>query len=68
MEAIRAISAERARKGISQDALADMLNVSRKTILKYEAGGDIPSSKLKLMADYFSVSTDYLLGRKKELA
>lgn len=58
----RNISAERARKGMSQAELAKLLNVTPKTVRNYENGGDIPSSKLKAMALIFRVSADYLLG------
>lgn len=51
---------------MSQDDLAQLLGVSRKTVQKYEAGGDIPSSKLKTMAIYFGVSADYLLGIRSQ--
>jgi len=61
----RNISAERARKGMSQAELAKHLNVTPVTIRKYESGGDIPSSKLKMMAQLFRVSADYLLGLKE---
>lgn len=57
------IEAERARNGISNDALAQTLGVSRKTLYNWIDKGNIPTSALILMADTFNCSIDYLLGR-----
>jgi len=57
------IEAERGRKGITKTELARILGVSLTTYASYLNGGAIPSDKLILMADYFNVSADYLLGR-----
>lgn len=57
------IEAERARYGISNDSLADNLGVSRKTLFNWMEKGSIPSSALIKMADMFSCTIDYLLGR-----
>ena len=59
------IDAERARNGISNDALADQLGVSRKTLYNWMDKGNIPASALIQMADTFNCSIDYLLGRMK---
>lgn len=58
------IDAERARRGISNDKLAEDLGVSRKTLYNWLAKGNIPLSALTHMADMFECSIDYLLGRK----
>lgn len=58
------IDAERARKGISNDRLADDLGVTRKTLYNWLTKGNIPLSALIRMADMFDCSIDYLLGRK----
>ena len=50
-----------ARK-LSQDAVAKMLDIDRTTYVKYESGSSIKRNLQKL-ADFFDVSTDYLLGR-----
>ena len=57
------IEAERARKGISNDALAEKLGVARKTLFNWMEKGNIPTSALIGMADLFGCSIDYLLGR-----
>ena len=47
--------------GLSQEALADAIHVSRSAIAKYENGGGKPSEEtLKLIADYFKVDISYL--------
>lgn len=47
-----------------QKELADKLDVARNTVTAWESGDRQPEvSHLEMMADLFSVSTDYLLGR-----
>ena len=60
------IEAERARQGISNDALAEKLGVTRQTLYNWIEKGSIPSSALVCMADTFNCSIDYLLGRRNE--
>ena len=49
---------------LKQKALADMLNVHQTTYSDYELGRiNIPMHVLHTLADYYNVSTDYLLGR-----
>lgn len=44
--------------------MAEMLEVARTTYANYEQGTREPDNKtLNKLADYFQVSTDYLLGR-----
>ncbi len=55
----------RKQQNISQELLADKLGISRSTLSGYESKDNpkpIPSDKLKEMANFFDVSTDYLLG------
>ena len=53
----------RTQKKISQQKLADYLNVSRSTVAMWETGGSEPDSdNLKKISDYFEVSIDALLG------
>lgn len=52
----------RREKGFSQENLADMLNVSRQSVSKWEAGMAMPEiDKLVSIADIFKVSVDSLL-------
>ncbi len=54
----------RKEKGLSQYELADRLGFSRGKLANYEQGTRQPDfDTLKLIADYFEVPTDYLLGR-----
>lgn len=54
----------REEKDISQKQLAKIINISPSTIGMYEQNRRVPSPEiLKLIADYFNVSVDYLLGR-----
>ena len=52
----------RKEKNISQDELANLFNIDRTTYLKYEKTGKVPTTKLISLANYFHVSSDYLLG------
>ncbi|MBR6159776.1 MAG: helix-turn-helix transcriptional regulator [Lachnospiraceae bacterium] len=53
---------ERKRNGWSQEELAEMLDVSRQSVSKWEGAQSIPDlQKILKMADLFGVSTDYLL-------
>lgn len=54
----------RDEKGITQDGLANVLNVSRSSVANYETGVREPDiACLEDIADFFGVSVDYLLGR-----
>ncbi|MBO4467662.1 MAG: helix-turn-helix transcriptional regulator [Clostridia bacterium] len=54
----------RRQKGISQVKLALDLNTNQNTISRYETGEREPGLKeLIKIAEYFNVSTDYLLER-----
>lgn len=55
------IDAERARKGISCEALAAALGVTRKTLYNWCKNGNIPKSALLDMSKIFECSIDYLL-------
>lgn len=49
---------------LKQRQLAEVLHVSQTTYSRYESGMiDIPSDVLIKLADFYGVSTDYLLGR-----
>lgn len=52
----------RKNSGLSQEKLAEQLDVSRQAISKWESGTAIPESeKLIAISNYFGVSVDYLL-------
>ena len=54
-------------RGLTQKQLGKILSVSTGTISNYENGVHYPDlDKLVALADYFQVSTDYLLGRTDE--
>lgn len=54
----------RRQNRLSQADLADFLNVKPNTISRYESGAREPDIDVLLkLADYFHVTTDYLLGK-----
>lgn len=60
----RRIKALREGKKLTQQALAEELHLKRETINMWENGlRDLKTAAIVALADYFKVSTDYLLGR-----
>ena len=56
----------RKKKGITQEQLAAALNISPQAVSKWETNTSQPDVQtLPLIADYFDVSIDYLVGRTK---
>lgn len=56
----------REEKGLSQKDIAEYLGITRQAVASYELAKREPDyDVLKKLADYFSVSVDYLLGRAK---
>jgi transcriptional regulator with XRE-family HTH domain len=54
----------RTEKGLTQVELSKIIMVNQGTIACYETNKKFPThDNLKRLADFFSVSTDYLLGR-----
>jgi transcriptional regulator with XRE-family HTH domain len=54
----------RKSRGESQNILADYLGVARATYSRYETGDREPDfATLQRLADFYDVTTDYLLGR-----
>ena len=54
----------RKEKKLKQSDLADIFNVDRTAVGKWEQGKNKPNADtLVIIADYFGVSTDYLLGK-----
>lgn len=55
----------RLERGLSQAALAKSIGVSQKAIDYWERGVNEPKATyIVLLADFFGVTTDYLLGRE----
>lgn len=53
----------RTKKGLSQQNMADFLGITRQGYGKYEDGKSEPDHQsLVKLANYFDVTTDYLLG------
>ncbi len=54
---------ERKKKGLTQEQIAEALNISYQAVSKWETAASLPDvSMLTIIADYFGVSIDYLLG------
>lgn len=63
------IAAQRKLKGLSQEALAGQLELSRQAISKWESDAAIPEiDKLIALARIFGVSVGWLLGTERELS
>ena len=60
-ENIRSLRIDR---GITQKPIAEYLNIKQNTYSQYEIGVlNYPVDVVVKLADYYNVSTDYLLGR-----
>lgn len=56
------LQALRQKAGMSQDTLAEQLNVSRQAVSRWERDETMPETeKVVALADIFGVTTDYLL-------
>ncbi|MBQ8967274.1 helix-turn-helix transcriptional regulator [Ruminococcus sp.] len=56
----------RTEKTLTQEDLADVLHISRAAYCRYEnESREIPIALLIQLADIYSTSTDYILGRTK---
>ncbi len=63
------IKSLRKSKGMSQEELADKLNVVRQTVSKWEKGLSVPDSEMLIrIADVFEVSVGELLGGQSTAA
>ena len=61
------IKALRKQKKQTQQDIADLLGVRRSTYGEYERGKILPPmDKLKVLADHFNVSVDFLIGNEEE--
>ena len=60
------IAALRRAAGMTQREMAEYLKIAQPSYIRYENGSSQPSLEtLVKLADYFDVSTDYLLGREE---
>ena len=60
----RRLEALRTRHDKGQLEIAEYLNMNRNVYWRYEKGvREIPAWAILKLADYYKVSTDYLLGR-----
>ncbi|WP_443656066.1 helix-turn-helix domain-containing protein [Faecalibacillus faecis] len=51
--------------GYTQEQVHDILNINRSTLANYEIGRTEPKIEtLGLLADFYEVSTDWLIGTK----
>lgn len=65
MDIAKVLTQLRKKEGLSRQELADKLGISVHTYIKYENGSvKPPYDTLCMLADYFCVTTDYLLGRQ----
>ena len=56
----------RIEKGLSQRKLGELFNVCNQSVSFWETGSREPDlDTLKLIAEFFDVSTDYLLGLRE---
>ncbi|MEY8317636.1 helix-turn-helix transcriptional regulator [Oscillospiraceae bacterium 50-58] len=54
----------RKEKGLTQQNMADMMGITMRNYQRYEYGDiNVPATTLNFFADFFGVTTDYLLGR-----
>ncbi len=53
----------RKQKGLTQQNLAETLNVSRQAVSRWEVGAAVPTTdNLRVLSELYSVSVDYLLS------
>lgn len=63
------LKAERNKRDLSQMALSKLIGVSQQTIGSWETGRTNPDPEMiKVLAEFFGVTTDYLLGNDIETA
>lgn len=59
----------RKKKGLTQVEMAELLHCTDRHYQKIEYGKiNLPSTTLLFLADFFGVTTDYLLGRTEDLS
>ena len=56
----------RERKGLKQREMAEVMGLTLRHYQRFEYGEvNIPATTLNFFADFFGVTTDYLLGREQ---
>lgn len=64
----RVIAEKRRKKSVTQEELADYLGVSKAAVSKWESGQNYPDvALLPVIAAYFSISVDELLGYEEQM-
>ena len=65
----RRLRSARKKKGITERKASEVSDVAQTSISDYETGKSLPDPEpLKFLADYYGVSTDYLLGLTEFIA
>ena len=68
MDAKKVIYELRTQKGLSQEALAEKVYVTRQAVSRWETGETVPNTEtLKLLSKLFDVSINTLLGAPRKL-
>ena len=63
MEIRHILKKERKKRAMTQDELAEYLNISQSAYNKYESGKNMPTTESIIkLARLYKCSTDYLLG------
>ena len=58
------LKALRLSKGLKQVEMAEIMGITDRNYQRYEYGMiNVPATTLNFFADFFDVTTDYLLGR-----
>ena len=62
---LRMLREKHSRPIKSMALTSELMGLNRNALAKYERGEQIPrADTLRLIADYYDVSTDYILGRE----
>lgn len=57
----------RKEKGLKQTDMAEIMGITSRQYQSYEYGMvNVPATTLNFFADFFGVTTDYLLGREEK--
>jgi transcriptional regulator with XRE-family HTH domain len=63
-EPIEVLRGLREDKDLKQSDIADLIKTTQQQYSKYETGeSELPTRVLTILADFYGVSTDYILGR-----